>query len=72
PYPINEYRVLIPKDLVLSRTKISSNIGTHAIRTELKWSKGTVTEHFVGDLFAGVDCGARCKIDQQKKTIEVL
>lgn len=72
PYPINEYRVLVPEDLVLSKTKIPSNVGTHAIRTVLKWSKGTVTEHFVGEVFAGVDCGARCKIDQQKKTITVL
>ena len=72
PYPINEYRVIIPDDLVLKKETVPSNIGPHAIRTTLKWSKGTVTEHFVGDLFAGVDCGARCNIDQKTRTITVL
>jgi hypothetical protein len=72
PYPINEYRVLIPEELVLKKELIASALGTHAIRTTLKWSKGVVTEHFIGDLFAGVDCGARCNIDQKARTITVL
>lgn len=72
PYPINEYRVVIPADLVLRTDEIPSGVGTRAIRTTLKWSKGTVTEHFVGNQFAGVDCGARCSIDQRARTITVL
>ena len=72
PYPINEYRVIIPDDLVFKREELSSAVGTRAIRTTLKWSKGTVTEHFVGNLFAGVDCGARFRIDQKARTITVL
>lgn len=72
PYPINEYRVIIPDEFVLKKETIPSSVGTHAIRTTLKWSKGTVTEHFVGNLFAGVDCGARCSIDQMARTITVL
>ncbi len=72
PYPINEYRVVIPDDLVLKRERIPSQLGTHAIRTTLKWSKGTVTEHFLGDFLAGVDCAAPCNIDQRAKTITVV
>lgn len=72
PYPINEYRVVIPEELVLSRDSIDSSVGTHAIRTRLKWSKGTVTEHFSGGTFVGVDCGARCSIDQKARTITVM
>ncbi|WP_424193207.1 HNH endonuclease [Ampullimonas aquatilis] len=72
PYPINEYCVIIPDDLVLRRETIHSDVGTHAIRTTLKWSKGTVTEHFVGNQLAGVDCGARCHIYQKTRTIIVL
>ena len=72
PHPINEYRVVIPDDLVLRKEEVASDIGTRAIRTTLKWSKGTVTEHFVGNQFAGVDCGARCSIDQKARTITVL
>lgn len=72
PYPIYEYRLVIPEELVLKKEEVLSSIGTRAIRTTLKWSKGTVTEHFVGNQFAGVDCGARCSIDQRTRTIIVL
>ena len=72
PYPINEYRVMIPDELVLKKEQVASSIGTHAIQTTLKWSKGLVTEHFVGNLFAGFNCGARCVIDQKARTITVL
>jgi len=72
PYPMREYRVLIPEALVLNRQRIPSAIGTHAIRTTLKWSKGTVIEHFVGERFAGVECQARCTIDQKERTITIL
>lgn len=69
PYPINEYSVKIPKNLVMRREKVPSEVGTHAIKTTLKWSKGTVTEHFVENLFAGADCQARCSIDHKSRTI---
>jgi hypothetical protein len=72
PYPINEYRVVIPSELILSTEKISSSLGTHAIKTTLKWSKGSVTEHFVGNTFAGADCNARCAVNHESKTISVL
>lgn len=72
PYPINEYRVLIPDELVLSKEQVASSIGTYAIQTTLKWSKGKIIEHFTGNLLAGVDCGARCSIDQRARTITVL
>ena len=72
PYPINEYRVVIPENLILSREKVSSTVGTHAIRTHLKWSFGIVTEHFLGGSLAGVDCDARCSIDQENRTITVI
>lgn len=63
PYPINEYRVEIPLELVLRRTSVPSTIGTHAIRTDLKWSAGYVVEHLQGNLLAGVDCHARTAVD---------
>ena len=72
PYPINEYNVEIPESLVLSRETVSSRLGTHAIRTTLRWSAGTVTEHFQGRLFVGTDCDARCTIDQETRTISVI
>ncbi len=72
PYPINEYRVVIPDELVLRRERVPSNIGTHAVRTMLKWSKDTVTEHFRGSTFVGADCSGRCAIDHKTKTITIL
>lgn len=72
PYPINEYRVVIPEELVLSKEYIQSSLGTHTIKTVLKWSKGTVVEHFIGQLFAGADCHARCAINHEERTITVL
>lgn len=72
PYPINEYRVAIPEDLILSRENVSSTVGTHALRTHLKWSLGSITEHFLDTLLAGVDCETRCIIDQENRTITVL
>ena len=72
PYPIDEYRVRIPDELILQQEKVSSEIGTHAIKTTLKWSKGTVTEHFVGSVFKGVDCQARSTVDHGTRTIAIL
>ncbi len=72
PYPINEYRVDIPEHIVLSREQVLSSLGTHAIRTTLKWSIGTVTEHFQGSIFVGADCNVRCVIDHRARTIRIL
>ncbi len=72
PYPIKEYRVVIPEELILDQKKISSTVGTHAIRTTLKWSLGSVTEHYIGSVFAGAYCQARCVTDHRQRTIEVL
>lgn len=72
PYPINEYSVEIPPELVLRRTSVPSTIGTHAIRTDLKWSVGHVVEHFQGTLFIGADCQARTAIDHVHRAIRVL
>lgn len=72
PYPINEYRVLIPEELVLSTERVIFSFCSQAIKTTLKWSKGTVSQHFVGDLLASFDCAARCAIDQKARTITVL
>jgi hypothetical protein len=72
PYPINEYHVEIPEGLIQSRERIPSSVGTHAIRTTLKWSLGAVTEHFQEELLAGVDSEARVRIDHRTRTIHVL
>lgn len=72
PYPINEYRVEIPASLVLSEEKVASDIGTHAIKTTLKWSLGIVAEHYKGDVFIGADCGARCVVDHKARVIRIL
>lgn len=72
PYPINEYRVEIPESIILSKEFIKPTLGTRAILTTLKWSIGTVIEHFQGDIFVGADCNARCTINHKTKTISVL
>jgi hypothetical protein len=72
PYPINAYRVIIPESLILTREAVQPTLGDRAVKTTLKWSAGSVTEHFVGNLFAGADCNARCTIDHQKRTINVV
>ena len=72
PYPINEYMVVIPEELVLRKESVQSSIGTHAIKTVLKWSKGSVTEHFHGNLFIGADCNAICNVNQETKTINII
>ena len=72
PYPINEYHVEIPASLVLSKESVPSSLGTRAVRTTLKWSAGTVVEHFHGDTFVGADCNARCTIDHMTRTIRVV
>ena len=72
PYPINEYHVDIPDSLVLSKETVSSQLGTHAIRTILKWSAGTVTEHFQGNIFVGADVLARCTVDHETRTFRVV
>lgn len=72
PYPISEYRVVIPDELILSKKRIRSECGTHAVETTLKWSKGTVTEHFIGTTFNGVECSARCAINQVERTISIV
>jgi hypothetical protein len=71
PYPLDEYRVLIPEELVLSTERVASSLGSHAIKTTLKWSRGTVTHHFVGDLLAAVDI-PRIAIDHKARTLTVL
>jgi hypothetical protein len=72
PYPINEYRVVIPEALVLSREAVQSTLGNRAIKTTLKWSAGSITEHFVGSQFAGADCNARCTINHRERIISVV
>ena len=72
PYPINEYRVEIPESLILRRSNVVSSVGTRAVRTDLKWSRGYVVEHYQGDLFAGADCETRCSIDHANRVIRVL
>lgn len=72
PHPINEYHVEIPTSLVLSREEIPSSVGTRAVRTILKWSAGSVVEHFQGNIFVGVDCHARTVVDHLARTIRVM
>jgi hypothetical protein len=72
PYPINEYKVVIPPAMILRKEQISSNLGNRAIRTILKWSAGDVIEHYQDDLLIGVDCHARCVVSQKERKIIVL
>lgn len=72
PYPINEYHVEIPPSLVLRRTPAPSSLGTHAVRTDLKWSAGYVVEHYQGALFVGLDCHSRCITDHANRVIRVI
>jgi len=73
PYPINEYSVKIPSDLILNSERIVLPNGDFNIRTTLKWSKGFVVENFRSDgVFMGADCRARCRIDHVTRTIQIL
>jgi hypothetical protein len=72
PYPINEYRVVIPDELILMRERAPSQVGAYAVRTTLKWSKGVVTEHYSGNSLVGIDCSARSRFDHQARTITMV
>lgn len=72
PYPLSEYRIVIPESLVLNRSRISSSLGTHAIETTLKWSKGIVVEHFNGDILVGFNSHKGCSINQKSRIITIL
>lgn len=73
PYPINEYSVYIPESLILRKERINLENGNFDIKTELKWSKGSVIEHFRHDgLFMGVNCNARCIINHQERKISII
>ncbi|EGQ9584749.1 MULTISPECIES: hypothetical protein [Vibrio harveyi group] len=73
PYPINEYHVEIPESSILRKERIEVGNGNYDIKTELKWSKGSVIEHFRYDgVFMGANCNTRCSINHQKRVITVL
>ncbi|MFB1079242.1 hypothetical protein [Photobacterium damselae] len=73
PYPINEYHVEIPEMSILSKERIELGNGNYDIKTELKWSKGNVIEHFRYDgVFMGAICNTRFSINHQKRVIAVL
>jgi hypothetical protein len=73
PYPINEYSIFIPEDLVLKKDRVEVGNGNFDIVTELKWSKGSVIEHFRYDgIFMGVDCKTRFMINHQQRKISVV
>lgn len=73
PYPINEYSVKIPANLILNSERIPLPNGDYNIKTNLKWSKGSVIQYFRKDgVFMGVDCHARCRIEHDTRTIQIL
>jgi len=73
PYPINEYSVHIPTHLILSKNRVDLENGNYDILTELKWSRGSVTEHFRHDgVFMGAHCNARLTINHQNRTIAIV
>lgn len=73
PYPINEYNVYIPPSLVMHKERITQENGNYDIKTELKWSRGNVVEHYRCDgVFMGASCNTRCAIDHQSRKISVL
>jgi len=72
PYPLSEYKIIIPEDLILNQSRITSSLGTHAIETTLKWSKGIVVEHFNEGRFVGFNCQTGCSINQKTRIITIL
>jgi hypothetical protein len=73
PYPINEYSVFIPEALILRKEHIQLANGNFDILTELKWSKGSVLEHYrFDDVFMGADCKTRCIINHQERKISIV
>ncbi len=71
-YPINEYPVIIPPDLVLREETIATRIGDSATKVLLKWSLGEVVIHTRNRVLVGVDCQARCRVDNTNRTITIV
>ncbi|HEY2711389.1 MAG TPA: hypothetical protein VGI60_02660 [Chthoniobacterales bacterium] len=71
-YPLAEYTIDIPADIILRQENIPATVGDRAFKTVLKWSKGNVVEHFDGGVRVGLDCHARCRIDNLGRRITVI
>jgi hypothetical protein len=72
PHPLAEYTVEIPLSMILRQEMIPSSVGDRAIKTSLKWSAGSVVQHYHGDTLVGLDCHARCVIKNVERRIEIL
>lgn len=72
PHALNEYRIIIPPEIVLHRETLTAKAGAKAVKTTLKWSLGHIVEHYQGETLVQLDCQARCTIDQATKTISVV
>ena len=72
PHPLAEYTIEIPPSMIMRRELVKSEVGDRAVQTWLKWSAGSVVEHFVGSTLVGFDCHARCRIDNSGRRISVI
>lgn len=72
PHLLAEYTVEIPPSMILRQEMMPSSVGDRAIKTSLKWSAGSVVQHYYGDTLVGLDCHARCVIKNVERRIEIL
>lgn len=72
PHLLREYVIDIPGHLVLREQQISSSIGDYATETILKWSKGSVIQHFSRGELIGLDIHARSRISHPERRITVV
>jgi hypothetical protein len=72
PYPMKEYRVEIPESIVLRRESAVPSMGNRAVRTVLKWSTGSVVEHYQDQDLVNINCDTRFVVDHVNRLIRVL
>jgi hypothetical protein len=71
-YPISEYSVVIPPHIVLREELTSASVGDSARKVVLKWSLGHVVIHTLRGVLVGVDCKARCRVENSMRIIAVI
>lgn len=72
PYPISQYKILIPEDLILSQTRSGSPSAHSEVFTILKWSKGSVIERFDRGVLTEFRAECRHGVDHQARTVTIL
>ena len=72
PYPVSEYKVVIPEDLILNQVRSGAPWTNSEVVTLLKWSKGRVIERFNKDALVEFQAECRHRIDHQARTVTIV